>query len=55
MELAKTQDNTFDLKALTFIQLKTIKDACKAYAKQGSKSSGEIASEIEDMMDKMTL
>ena len=55
MEISKTQDNTFELKALTFTQLKIIKDACKAYAKQGSKPAGDIASEIEEMMDEMTL
>lgn len=55
MKLSKQEDNSFNLEGLSFTQLKTIKDACKTYAKQGSKASGDIASEIEDMMDNITV
>lgn len=56
MKIEKTGSNSvFDLKEVSFAQLKTIRDACLAFAKQGSSAAGAVAAEINKFMDNMTV
>ena len=49
------KENEFAIAALDFTELKTIKDACKIYAKQGSIKAQEIADHIERAMENITI
>jgi hypothetical protein len=52
MKIEKTAlPNIFDLKEISFTQLKTIRDACAAFSKQGSATAGTIASELGSLLD----
>lgn len=45
----------FKLDELSFNELVTIRKACEAYEKQGSAQAGEIAKQLGDAMDNMTM
>ena len=48
-------DHQFQMKDISFGQLKTLRDACAAYAKQGSAAADAIASEIRKFLDQSTI
>lgn len=49
------QPNQFGLVDLSFLELKTIKDACLEYAKQGSSAALTLAKKINQEMNQMTI
>ncbi|MDH5654763.1 MAG: hypothetical protein OEZ34_02570 [Spirochaetia bacterium] len=49
------QKNQFGLAPLSFSEIKTIKDACKEYGKQGSSAAKEIAEKIEKSMGEISI
>ena len=56
MKLVKQNaDNRYAVANLTFTDLKTIKDACKAFAAQGSKAAAKVAEELESEMDNVEI
>ncbi|MCB1172412.1 MAG: hypothetical protein KDK39_02550 [Leptospiraceae bacterium] len=48
-------DNEFAIANLNFSELKTIKEACKLYARQGSQTAAQIADHIERAMENITI
>lgn len=56
MKLLKQKaDNRFAVANLTFADLKTIRDACKAFAAQGSQAAAKVAKELEAEMDNVEI
>lgn len=54
MNFVQQEDKQFfTLSEMTFTEVKTIRDALKLHAKNGSAQAGKIVSEIEAMLDKM--
>lgn len=52
MKLAQQPDKqNFSATDISFSELKTIRDACKAHAKSGSAAAGKIAAEIETLLE----
>lgn len=56
MQLAKMkEDNAFALLKLTFADLRTIKDACRLYGKQGSAQGTRLAEQIDEQMEQIAI
>jgi hypothetical protein len=54
MKLVQNEDKqTFTATGLSFADVKTIRDALKAFAKGGSTQAIKLASEIESALDNM--
>lgn len=52
MKLAQQPDKqNFSASEISFAELKTIRDACKAHAKGGSAAAAKIAAEIEKFLE----
>lgn len=49
------EDNQFAVAALSFTELKVIKDACKLFGDQGSQRAKEIAEHIERAMENISV
>lgn len=46
----QTEEKTFSFTEMNFSDLKTIRDACKIYAKSGSNSADKILEQIEEVI-----
>jgi hypothetical protein len=54
MKLAQNEDKqTFTAQELSFAEVKTLRDALKAFAKGGSTQAAKLATEIETALDNM--
>ena len=54
MKIVKLKnENQFALAPLSFSELKTVKDACREYAKQGSSAAKKIAEQMEKQMNEI--
>ncbi len=56
MKIVQLKDSKkFALAGISFTELKTIKDACDLYARQGSRPAEKLAREIEQQMEEVSI
>jgi hypothetical protein len=49
------ETKTFSLSEMNFSEIKTIRDACKLYAKNGAAAAGKIAEQIEKALENVAI